>query len=287
VRPGYVCPYFAGTGLCFVNLEALNCAHLCSFELKKAGMGAVLCNGGGITRQKTLFDVKYTIRMYPMDKNMLIAEITNFVNTGNNYVSENIALEPDMAGLKIFDEPLVGFANAESPLFNKLKDNDVIGSNFILPKEWNDEAKTVISIFFPFSRQIKDSNKENMDWPSFGWFHGRIEGQKIIDELCKYITVYLEDKGHKTIAPGIDSRFSSKSPFTADKNNQQYYTSNWSERHIAYICGLGTFGLSKGIITSRGVAGRFGSLITGAYFEPDKYSYNEIYEHCIFLRQMC
>jgi epoxyqueuosine reductase QueG len=33
------------------------------------------------------------------------------------------------------------------------------------------------------------------------------------------------------------------------------WTSNWSERHIAYACGLGTFGLSRGIITKRGMCG--------------------------------
>ena len=39
------------------------------------------------------------------------------------------------------------------------------------------------------------------------------------------------------------------------------YASNWSERHVAYVCGLGTFGC-QGLITSKGLAGRFGSIIT-------------------------
>ena len=31
--------------------------------------------------------------------------------------------------------------------------------------------------------------------------------------------------------------------------------------HAAYLCGLGTFGLSRGIITKPGMAGRFGSIM--------------------------
>ena len=34
------------------------------------------------------------------------------------------------------------------------------------------------------------------------------------------------------------------------------YFSNWSERHIAYAAGLGTFSLSDGFIIERGIAHR-------------------------------
>jgi epoxyqueuosine reductase QueG len=46
------------------------------------------------------------------------------------------------------------------------------------------------------------------------------------------------------------------------------------------VCGLGTFGLSKGLITSKGIAGRFGSIITSLYLPPNKREYEEIYEYC-------
>jgi epoxyqueuosine reductase len=58
------------------------------------------------------------------------------------------------------------------------------------------------------------------------------------------------------------------------------FTSNWSERHVAFVCGLGTFGLSKGLITPKGVAGRFASIITELYLPPDKREYEDIYEYC-------
>ena len=46
------------------------------------------------------------------------------------------------------------------------------------------------------------------------------------------------------------------------------------------MCGLGTFGLSKGLITRKGIAGRFGSIITELSILPDKRNYQDIYEYC-------
>jgi len=56
--------------------------------------------------------------------------------------------------------------------------------------------------------------------------------------------------------------------------------SNWSERHVAFVCGLGTFGLSKGLITKSGIAGRFGSILTELYLPPNNREYENIYEYC-------
>ena len=55
----------------------------------------------------------------------------------------------------------------------------------------------------------------------------------------------------------------------------------WSERHVAYLCGLGTFGLSKGIITRKGMAGRFASLVTALELPADERPYKGLYDYCI------
>ena len=47
--------------------------------------------------------------------------------------------------------------------------------------------------------------------------------------------------------------------------------------HVA----LGTFGLSRGLITKRGMAGRITSIIINAEFEPDERPYTGIYDFCI------
>lgn len=73
--------------------------------------------------------------------------------------------------------------------------------------------------------------------------------------------------------PASDPRFESVTkpdPKRGEKWQGVSYTSNWSERHVAFVCGLGTFGLSKGLITEKGIAGRLGSLIVSEKFEPRK-----------------
>ncbi len=50
--------------------------------------------------------------------------------------------------------------------------------------------------------------------------------------------------------------------------DEEKLTSDWSHRHIAYIAGVGNFGLNNMLITDKG-CGRIGSFITSAKIAPD------------------
>ncbi len=194
-----------------------------------------------------------------------------------NYISKEDAISKDYIGTRIFDEPLLGFGDAFDVLFDKLKDKEVIGEHFRLPSDWNDKAKTVISIFLPFTDEIIKSNATDFSLPSHLWLHGRVEGQKFAFDLANYIINYLGDKGYKSVCPIMTPEFFA---VEAPKDNLAF-TSNWSERHVAYVCGLGTFGLSKGIITNKGMAGRFISIVTECDFSVTTREYSSLYENCI------
>jgi epoxyqueuosine reductase QueG len=214
-----------------------------------------------------------------MDKHDFEKMLKDFTGAApGNFIARD--LSPELAGMRIFDEPIFGYAAADDPLFLELKKPGVIGSHFLPPCEWLPEAKTVIPIFLPFTEQVRMANRQNMDWPAQEWLHAQIEGRALQNKICRYAADWLNEKGFAAIAPMIDSRFSSKNPEIDDKNEQTFYTSNWSERHAAYIGGLGTFGLSKGLITRRGIAGRFTSLITSAPFEAEQRPYTGIYDYC-------
>ena len=91
-------------------------------------------------------------------------------------IADEDAIYPYLAGIKIYDDPLVGFASADDELFGtEFKKEGVIHPEYLALLEW---------------------------------LHARI------------------------------------SP----------YISTWSERHAMYAAGLGTFGLSKGLITKKGMA---------------------------------
>jgi epoxyqueuosine reductase len=212
-----------------------------------------------------------------MNKERLIKAAEQFVEQSkDNYITKEIAISDKVIGMKIFDAPIFAFGSAEDEYFTLLKQSSVIGEHFLPPKEWLPQARTVISFFMPFSEDVKKGNRRDMSWPSEEWLHGRIEGQVFLNSLCTYLKNELVNAGYNSIVPALDERFlSSSSP-----GYEGTFTSNWSERHVAFICGLGTFGLSKGLITQKGTAGRFGSIITELYLSPDNREYEDIYEYC-------
>jgi len=183
--------------------------------------------------------------------------------------------------MRIYDEPIVGIGKANDELFTIFKQPDIVGEIFMDPEQWLPGAKSVISFFLPFSEEIRKGNSKDMSWPSPEWLHGRIEGQNFLVKVSNFIKAMLEEEGYQGLIPITDSRFRSggMTGVTAGHGNIGF-TSNWSERHVAYVCGLGTFGLSKGLITEKGIAGRFGSVITDLELPADKRNYEGIYDYC-------
>ncbi len=217
-----------------------------------------------------------------MNKQIIEERLTQYVHdAAGNYITEDNAIAPDLAGLRMYDAPLVGIGSAQDALFADFTRKDVVGEVFMTPQQWLPGAKTVISYFLPFSEEVRKGNRKDMSWPSDGWLHGRIEGQAFIVKVSAYLKEILEQAGYRAVAPGADSRFRSGGMTGLTSGLDDIgFTSNWSERHAAYVCGLGTFGLSKGLITKKGVAGRFGSVITDLPLPADIREYAGIYDYC-------
>ncbi|WP_158599163.1 4Fe-4S binding protein [Methanohalophilus sp. RSK] len=201
-----------------------------------------------------------------------------------NHVSKEEAADESVVRLELFDKPIIGYASANDELFEKFKtDEKITHGRFIPPREWMEDAKTVISIFVPYSKQVKKGNSRNMREPSKEWLHVRREGKNAIDKLSQHIKEILTQQGYLCIAPGIDDHYEEIIGTWLDINRpltNSDYGSNWSQRHVAYVTGLGTFGLSKTLITKKGVTGAFTSLITNMEHEPTKRDYQGIYDNC-------
>ena len=169
------------------------------------------------------------------------------------------------------DAPLIGFGDAADPLFDLFCEEGVIGPLFMKPGVWLPGARTVISVFFPFSSQVKASNDAMEGKASTEWAYARIEGQQFIIRCMQKLSAYFDAHGIRNCIPVCDKRF------TADSS---HFISSWSERHAAYVCGLGTFGMSRGLITKKGVAGRFASILIDRPYEADIREYTDIFEYC-------
>lgn len=183
------------------------------------------------------------------------------LNSPQNIVNE-------LETMRIYDQPLVGVAGVADALWKKLKDTDVVGPRHLSPQEWLVGAKSVVSYFLPYTQRIRRSNCSE-GFPSTEWLYGRYEGEMFNNTLCGFVVDLIKKAGGRAIAPSIDKRLTVV--------NRR---SNWSERHVAFIAGLGTFSLNRSMITSLGSAGRFGSVIVDFELEPTQRLYKEFDEYC-------
>jgi epoxyqueuosine reductase QueG len=208
----------------------------------------------------------------------LIAQAFLLIDSPKNSVPEVKALEPSFAGMRIFEKPIFGFASADDYYFEALAQTPE--ANVAMnPHDWCLNAKTVISFFLPYAERVASSNRGGT-LPSLEWLHGRLEGQEFLSLLCISLANTLSSNGYEAVAPMADNRFWSRSH--SPDNCDPHFTSNWSERHSAYACGLGTFSLAKHIITKHGGCCRLGSVITSLELAPTHRDYQGLYEYCSF-----
>ena len=202
-----------------------------------------------------------------------------------NVLREDMGIRPEYAGLRMYDRPLIGFGAADDSLFDVFKRPEVIGPWHMSPKEWLPEAQTVLSLFFPMSKAVRESNRRARHVASDLWAYARIEGQAFIFAYMEALAGWFRENGIQACVPSSDPRWQQLSAGRGITGYPEIgsttFGSRWSERHAAYVCGLGTFGLSKGLITRKGMAGRFGSVVVSAAFAPDPRPYTGVYDYCI------
>ncbi len=219
-----------------------------------------------------------------LSKTDLLRLATEFTEqSSSNVVGPEIALVPEAAGMRIYDTPLMGCAAASDPLFTELKRPEVVGPHHESPGYWLPGAKSVIAFFFPFTRRVTKANSAGWNWPALEWLHARIEGQAMMLECIALVKERIEAEGGAAVIPIRDTRFTSRGwswSGPVKDYDMPLYSSNWSERHVAHVAGLGTFGLSRGLITAKGVAGRFISLVTDMALAPDPRPYGGHNEYC-------
>ncbi len=217
-----------------------------------------------------------------MEKKTVIRDMLELFRTcEGNVISAEAALE-GCEGLVMFEPPVFGFSAADDALYQIFKQEEVIGENFMLPQEWLPGAKSVISFFLPFTERVRRSNRGTPEDTSPEWLHARIEGQAFIDTYTEKLKAYFAGRGAAACVPATDPRFAVKTTVLPPGDHKALHiASNWSERHVAYASGLGTFCLTRGLISEKGVAGRYGSIILDEAAEPDERPYQGVYDYCI------
>ena len=204
------------------------------------------------------------------------------------FASNELNRLPQMfGGERIFSAPLIGVSCGDDDIFGKFK--EIIAPEHLTPAEiWTQSGfpedeniparLRVVSIVFPYVSRIREEGEKNKeDTPPEIYCVARNFSSPFMDAVLEEIIGFIQTKGFRAISgmkSGTFQILTKKAPF-------RIY-SNWSERHIAFACGLGTFSLHEGLITEAGCNIGLASVITDAPLEITPRLSDEPYSNCLF-----
>ena len=172
--------------------------------------------------------------------------------------------------------PLIGYADADDPVFNNLK--QVAHQGHLLPRDLLPQARTVIAFFLPFDLELVRINRRH-SYVSREWVQAYVYTNALISEICRDIAAIMAEQRFEAIYDQPTHNF-----------DEEELLSPWSHKHVAFACGLGSFGTNTMLITERGCAGRFGSLVTDAEIRPvssKKELFHPKCENCTYCIRVC
>jgi epoxyqueuosine reductase QueG len=190
---------------------------------------------------------------------MLSSIINTIDNTIEHYSRSNDSKD-------FYRKPLIKVISAENKKIIDLK--RIVSPKHLLPKDILNDAKSIISFFIPFTNEIVKSNIAGK-MASRKWALAYIKTNDLINNISNEVESLMKKNGFST----------GKIPATHNFDKEKLI-SNWSHRHIAYLAGIGTFGINNMLITEFGCCGRLGTIITN--YEFSHYEDIKIKEKCLY-----
>ncbi len=180
--------------------------------------------------------------------------------------------------------PLIGFSRGDDPCYPQFKAD-------IGPFLWTPEEAfalgcstapaaaaelTVISWVLPQTAATLADQRAATELPAERWSRSRYFGEAFNEVLRRHLVDALGQIGIAAVAPTLLPDF-------AYQISERFgLASNWSERHVAFASGLGTFGLSDGLITPVGKAMRCGSVVARGSLPATPREYSSHQAWCLY-----
>ena len=188
-----------------------------------------------------------------------------------------------MENMPIWDRPLIGIAAGNDEYYDFLKEH--IGNFHWNPLEvfelkYKEKVTPgnlrVISIIFPQTDETKKLQDKAAVFPCDNWVVSRGEWEPLMQEFSGELEKELENMNIRSASIDLIHDFKRQ-----DSENLGI-ASNWSHRHSAYAAGLGTFSLSDGFISERGIAIRITSIIAEAELDITPREARGPYDWCLY-----
>jgi len=195
----------------------------------------------------------------------------------------------------LWGEPIFGVASGADPLWMVFKET-AVGSHHWTPREAfllgfpeetavMPEDLSVLVWVLPQTRATREENRRETFYPGERWVRTRWPGEDLNIALRNHMVDELAKKGIQAVAPNRLPEFRIRSPANpAPGPVWSQFSCSFSERHAAYAAGLGTFGLSDGLITKVGKAHRVGTVVLRAKLTPTPRPYTSHREYCLFFK---
>ncbi|HJJ48642.1 MAG TPA: hypothetical protein O0X39_06620 [Methanocorpusculum sp.] len=153
-----------------------------------------------------------------------------------------------------FEYPIVKFADAGDAEFPKLK--NLITPEHFMPSDYLPNAKSVLSYVLPIRCEVALGNTTE-GLASKKWSEVYLLAGKTSAALAPVITDFFAERGYTAVFPENAGMISERA------------LSIWSQRHVAWIAGHGTFGLNNMLISDVGSVVRYYSMITDMPVKAD------------------
>lgn len=184
-----------------------------------------------------------------------------------------------------FGQALIGYAAGDDPIWQEFKTG--VHPGHWTPAEAFREAfgrapaqVSVIAWVLPQAEATLADQKREKAFPAERWVYNRLMGHaRACDGLARHLIQKLAERGVAAVAPESLPAWR-----WLTEGGQKGLATPWSQRHVAFAAGLGTFGLCDGLITAVGKAMRVGALVLESALPATPRPYRERHEYCLFYR---
>ena len=156
----------------------------------------------------------------------------------------------------LWRKPIVRFADATNPGFAQLR--RIVDSGHHMPQDYLPDAKNVLSWFLPFLPEVGNNNLPGQ-LCSAQWADVYLVTNEMAAWINEQLVQFLKE----------EYAVSAAVPTDAGMIGMDNPRSRWSQRHVAYLAGHGTFGKNNMLISDAGSVGRYFSVVTALNVSPD------------------
>ena len=179
-----------------------------------------------------------------------------------------VAQRPDQAGVRdIWRRPILVTAKVDER-FEALR--EMVVPDHGMPADLLPTAKSVVVFFVPFKPELSAENAGGK-FPARSWGEAYVNTNDLINDASAHLSGMLQKAGYACAGMPATHNFS-----------PDELISRWSHKHLAYLAGLGRFGVNYQLITPKGASGRLGSFVTEA--ELGDHPLTDMAEHCLHKR---